>query len=136
MLQLGPVRQRNPLVACEHAGRAGSVLHCNLSNAQAGAFAPFPAFLESLGASQARFRGTSTWSYRLRHLPRRALNGLAFDERLLDHKMTGLTVAAFEEAARFEHLAQLVQHSGASAHHDSILVDIERRLAYIVEQLF
>src|SRR5450759_752084 len=41
----------------------------------------------------------------------------AFDERLLDHKMAGLAVAAFEKAARLEHLAQLVQHAGAAAHH-------------------
>src|ERR1700687_5358633 len=60
----------------------------------------------------------------------------ALDERLLDHKMAGLAVAAFEKAARLEHLAQLVQHAGAAAHHDPVGADIERRLTDIVKQLF
>src|SRR6478735_7320020 len=59
----------------------------------------------------------------------------AFDERLLDHEMTGLAVIAFGKAARFEHLAQLFQHGWAAAHHDPVGRNIERRLADIVKQL-
>jgi hypothetical protein len=59
----------------------------------------------------------------------------AFDERLLDHEMTGLAVIAFGKTARFEHLAQLFQHGRAAAHHDPVGLDIERRLADIVKQL-
>src|ERR1700692_4970340 len=57
----------------------------------------------------------------------------AFDERLLDHKMAGLAVAAFEKAARLEHLAQLFQHARAAAHHDPVAADIQRRLGDLVE---
>src|ERR1700674_1766982 len=53
---------------------------------------------------------------------------LPLDERLLDHKMAGLAVAAFEEAARLEQLAEFFQHARAAAHHDTIGLDIERRL--------
>src|SRR5450759_1405230 len=60
----------------------------------------------------------------------------ALDERLLDDEMAGLAVAAFGKAARFEHLAQLLEHAGAAAHHDAIGIDIERRLTDVVEQLF
>ena len=60
---------------------------------------------------------------------------LPFDERFLDHKMTRLAVIAFGKTTRFEHLAQLFQHGRAAAHHDPIRLDIERRLADIVEQL-
>ena len=49
--------------------------------------------------------------------------------------MAGLAVAAFEEAARLERLAQFFQHRGAAAHHDAVGPDVERRLADIVEQL-
>src|SRR6266576_6345985 len=59
----------------------------------------------------------------------------ALDERLLDHEMAGLAVIAFGKTARFEHLAQFFQHGRAAAHHDPIALDIERRLADIVEQL-
>jgi hypothetical protein len=58
-----------------------------------------------------------------------------FDERLLDHKMAGLAVIALGESARFKHLAQLFQHGRAAAHHDSVVPDIERRLADVVKQL-
>jgi hypothetical protein len=61
---------------------------------------------------------------------------LAFDERLLNHKMAGLGVAAFDKAARLEHLAQLFQHRRTAAHHDSVDCKIERRQADIAEQLF
>ena len=65
-------------------------------------------------------------------------NGLtdasAFDERLLDHEMAGLAVAAFEKTARFKHLAQLFEHARAAAHHDAVGADIERRLTDIVKQ--
>src|SRR6266403_5252407 len=59
----------------------------------------------------------------------------ALDERLLDHEMAGLAVIAFGKTARFEHLAQFLQHGRAAAHHDPIALDIERRLADIVKQL-
>jgi len=48
MLQLGAVRQRNRLVTHQSAttqANAGSILQCNLRNAQTGAFAPVPAFV-------------------------------------------------------------------------------------------
>src|SRR4051794_23541026 len=60
----------------------------------------------------------------------------ALDERLFNHKMAGLAVAAFEEAARFEHRAQLFQHAGAAAHHDAVGLEFQRRQADVVEQLF
>src|SRR3954471_11882261 len=62
-------------------------------------------------------------------------DGSALDERLLDHKVAGLVVAAFEKTARFEHLAQFFQHRRAAAHHDAVAGDIQRRLPDIVEQL-
>src|ERR1700738_4109696 len=68
--------------------------------------------------------------------PGRRMIDSPLHERLLDHKMAGLAVAAFEEAARFEHLAQLFEHAGAAAHHDAVGLDVERRLMDIVEQLF
>src|SRR6478736_6681899 len=58
----------------------------------------------------------------------------AFDERLLDHEMTGLAVIAFGKTTRFKHLAQLFQHGRAAAHHDPVGRNIERRLADIVKQ--
>ena len=58
-----------------------------------------------------------------------------FDERLLDDKMAGLAVIAFGKSARLEHDAQLFQHRRAAAHHDAVGLDVERRLADIVEQL-
>jgi hypothetical protein len=61
---------------------------------------------------------------------------LAFDERLLNHKMAGLGVAAFDKVARLEHLAQFVQHGRAAAHHDAVGCKVERRQADIAEQLF
>jgi hypothetical protein len=36
----------------------------------------------------------------------------ALDERLLDHEMAGLAVAAFEQSRALEHLAQFFQHAG------------------------
>src|SRR5260370_4911023 len=60
----------------------------------------------------------------------------AFDERLLDHKMAGSAVIAFEKTARFKHLAQFFEHARAAAHHDAVVTDIQRRLTDIVKQLF
>src|SRR6202051_280172 len=68
--------------------------------------------------------------------PGRRMRDSPLHERLLDHKMAGLAVAAFEEAARVEHLAQLLAPAGAGAHHDAVGPDVERRLMDIVEQLF
>src|SRR6185369_1556070 len=63
-------------------------------------------------------------------------HGSAFHERLFDHEMAGLAVAAFEEAARLEHAAQFFQHGGAAAHHDAVGREVQRRQADVVEQLF
>jgi hypothetical protein len=61
--------------------------------------------------------------------------GSAFDERFFNDEMAGLAVAAFEEATRFEGLAQFFEHARAAAHHDAVGLDVERRLTDIVEQL-
>src|SRR5579864_277201 len=49
--------------------------------------------------------------------------------------MAGLAMAALGEAALGEHLTQLLQHRRAAAHHDPVALDIQQRLADIVEQL-
>ena len=53
--------------------------------------------------------------------------GSALDERLLDHEMAGLAVAALEKPARFKRLAQLFKHARAATHHDPVGVDVQRR---------
>src|ERR1700728_2088046 len=65
----------------------------------------------------------------------RDTKGSAFDERLFDHEMTGFAVAAFEKAARFKSLAQLLEHARAAAHHDPVGFDIQRRQTDVVKQL-
>ncbi len=82
---------------------------------------------------ESRVRADARPGYATLACPKR--KDLPFHERLLDHEMTGLAVIAFGKTARFEHLAQFFQHGRAAAHHDPIGLDIERRLADIVEQL-
>jgi hypothetical protein len=59
--------------------------------------------------------------------------GLALDESLLDDEMAGLGMVAFREAALFERLAQIFQHAGAAAQHDTVSLDVQRRQADVVE---
>jgi hypothetical protein len=59
------------------------------------------------GRTKARTRNLETPGSTLNASPRNDGETSALDERLFDHEMAGLAVAAFEEGASLEHLLQL-----------------------------
>src|SRR3954470_13730413 len=59
--------------------------------------------------------------------------GSTLDERLFDDEVTGLAVAALDEAAALQHQAQFVQHRRAAAHHDAVGIQIESWLTDVAE---
>src|ERR1700692_3006192 len=59
----------------------------------------------------------------------------SLDESLLDHEVPGFTVIALGKTARSEHRMEFFQHTGASAQHHAIGLDIEARKPEVGEKL-